>query len=49
MTAYGPIVLIIPHAYIQLFHHQSYGHTFPVTNEPAKPKVHKVSRNPNID
>ncbi len=42
----GSIVLIIPHAYIQLFHHQSYGHTFPVPNEPTKSKVHQIPSHP---
>ena len=42
----GPIKLIIPHAYIQLFHHQSYGHTFPVPNEPSKPEVHQIPSHP---
>ena len=33
---------------IQLFHHQSYGHPFPVPNEPAKPKVHQIPSHPAI-
>ena len=31
---------------IQLFHHQSYGHTFPVPNEPTKSKVHQIPSHP---
>ena len=31
---------------IQLFHHQSYGHTFPVPNEPSKSEVHQIPRHP---
>ena len=31
---------------IQLFHHQSYGHTFPVPNEPAKSEVHQIPSHP---
>ena len=41
-----PIVLIIPHAYTQLFHHQSYGHTFSIPNEPAKSEVHQIPSHP---
>ena len=33
---------------IQLFHHQSYGHTFPVPNEPAKSKVHQIPNHPDM-
>ena len=31
---------------IQLFHHQSYGHTFPIPNEPSKPEVHQIPSHP---
>ena len=31
---------------IQLFHHQSYRHTFPVPNEPSKAKVHQIPSHP---
>ena len=31
---------------IQLFHHQSYRHTFPVHNEPSKAKVHQIPNHP---
>ena len=34
--------------YIQLFHHQSYGHTFPVPNEPTKSEVHQIPSHPAI-
>ena len=36
----------LPITSIQLFHHQSYGHTFPVPNEPAKSKVHQIPSHP---
>ena len=29
-----------------IFHHQSYGHTFPVPNEPTKPEVHQIPNHP---
>ena len=32
------------HTSFQLFIHQSYGHTFPVTEKASEPKVHEVSR-----
>ena len=31
---------------IQLFHHQFYGHTFPIPNEPTKSKVHQIPSHP---
>ena len=31
---------------IQLFHHQSYRHTFPVPNEPSKSEVHQIPSHP---
>ena len=31
---------------IQLFHHQFYGHTFPVPNEPTKSEVHQIPSHP---
>ena len=31
---------------IQLFHRQSYGHTFPVPNEPTKSEVHQIPNHP---
>ncbi len=39
-------VLIIPHSYIQLFHHQFYGHAFPVPNEHTKSEVHQIPSHP---
>ena len=36
----------LPITSIQLFHHQSYGHTFPVPNEPAKSEVHQIPSHP---
>lgn len=36
----------LPITSIQLFHHQSYGHTFPVPYEPFKSKVHQVPSHP---
>ena len=33
---------------IQLFHHQSYGNTFPVPNEPTKSEVHQIPSHPAI-
>ena len=33
---------------IQLFHHQSYRHTFPVPNEPTKSEVHQIPSHPII-
>ena len=31
-------------SFLQLFIHQLYGHTFPITEETSEPKVHEVSR-----
>ena len=32
-------------SFLQLFiHHQTYGHTFPITEKASEPKVHEVSR-----
>ena len=36
----------LPITSIQLFHHQSYRHTFPVPNEPAKSEVHQIPSHP---
>ena len=33
---------------IQLFHHQFYGHTFPVPNEPSKSEVHQIPSHPAL-
>ena len=37
---------IIHHPYPRFFHYQSYGHTFPIPNEPAKSKVHQIPSHP---
>lgn len=37
---------IIHHPYPRFFHHQSYGHTFSVPNESAKPEVHQIPSHP---
>lgn len=36
----------LPITSIQLFHHQSYGHTFPIPNEPTKAEVHQIPSHP---
>ena len=33
-------------SFLQLFHHQSYGHTFPVPYEPSKSEVHQIPNHP---
>ena len=36
----------LPITSIQLFHHQSYRHTFPIPNEPSKSEVHQIPSHP---
>ena len=37
-------IILHTSSFLQLFIHQSYGHTFPITQKTSEPKVHEVSR-----